>query len=164
MKIDSDKIWRRSLKDKAFIKASTMRMSDIKEAPAEAVFNKREIAEAKVALISTAGVVLKSELDYDTKHGDPTFRVIPKNSDYGDIKISHEHYDSTEAKKDLNVIFPLNILKELKAEGFIGEVASNHFGMMGFIPQVDELVNITAPKIGQLLLDDHVDIAILSPG
>lgn len=125
---------------------------------------KKQLSKSKVALITTAGVLLKSQEKFNTKDGDPTFRLIPSNVDINDLTISHGHYDQSEAEKDVNCVFPIERLSELKEEGFIGEIATNHFGFMGYIPNPKFLVEEFAPQAAKLLVQDNVDIAIISPG
>lgn len=124
----------------------------------------KTLDEARVAFITTAGVRLKTDPPFETKKGDPTFRIIPGDVDYGDLTVNHEHYDIRDALEDINLVFPLDILRQFAREGKIGEVAPHHFGLMGYIPQVKKLMNKTAPAIADQLQEDQVDIVLLSPG
>lgn len=124
---------------------------------------KKGLKDSKVAFITTAGVHLKSDLPFNVK-GDHTFRIIPGDVNYHSLTITHDHYDTKEALKDINCVFPLEILRNLAAEGIIKEVAPHHFGLMGYIPNVDLLINEIAPQIADILVEDGVDIALLSPG
>ena len=78
--------------------------------------------------------------------------------------MNHDHYDTSFAEEDINLVFPLEILRAFAEEGIIGEVAPHHIGLMGYIPQVKVLVNKTAPAIADLMVEDGVDIVLLSPG
>lgn len=135
----------------------------IDEAPTIAKLTK-PISEARVAFITTAGIHLKTDPPFDTKNGDPTYRMVPGDVSFADLTISHEHYDTTEARKDMNVVFPLEVLREFANEGIIKDVAPRNFGLMGYIPQVEELMHQSAPEIADQLVADNVDIVLLSPG
>lgn len=124
---------------------------------------KRDLKDSKVAFITTAGVHLKEDKPFNTK-GDHTFRQIPGNVDYNDLTITHDHYDKKDALKDINCVFPLEILRDFEEEGIIGSVAPRNFGLMGYIPKVELLINESAPEIADMLMKDGVDIALLSPG
>lgn len=124
----------------------------------------KDLSNAKVALITTAGVHLAKQKPFDTENGDYTFRVIPDETPLKELTISHGHYDKTFALKDINCVFPIARLHELKVEGVIGSLATYHIGIMGYIPQVEQLNTISAPAIVKLLKEDQVDIAIISPG
>lgn len=122
------------------------------------------LTDSRVAFITTAGVRLKSDPAFECKKGDPSYRIIPNDVNYSDLVVNHEHYDTKDAQKDINLVFPLEILRELEKEGVIGSLSAKHFGLMGYIPQVGVLMKRTAPEIADQLVDLGVDIALLSPG
>ena len=97
--------------------------------------------------------------------GDPTFREIPGNADPKVLEITHDYYDHTDADRDVNVVFPVERVLELKNTGEIGDVNHRHFSFMGHIkdPYISTLLNDTAPKVASALKTDGVDIAILTP-
>lgn len=120
--------------------------------------------EAVFALITTAGVHLKTQPVFDVDAGDPTVRFIPASVEEEDLMISHTHFDRSDADRDVNCVFPLFRLKELALEGIIGEVARTHYGLMGFIPDTIPLIEATIPLILKQLKEDKVDAVILNPG
>lgn len=124
---------------------------------------KKSLSQSRVAFITTAGVHLKDQKPFDIG-GDHTFRIIDGDIDFNKLTITHTHYDTSDAMKDINCVFPLERLRELESEGYIGSVSQRHFGLMGYIPDVKSLTHISAPQIADILLEDKVDIAILSPG
>jgi D-proline reductase (dithiol) PrdB len=95
---------------------------------------KRSLAEATVALITTGGVHLCSDKPFILK---------------------------SDAARDLNLIFPLERLLELEAQGIIGHVAEIHYGF-GFTDNPRELLS-PGHKIGTLLAQDNVDLILLVP-
>lgn len=120
--------------------------------------------EAVFALITTAGVHLKTQPIFDVEAGDTSLRYIPADVSKDELMISHTHFDRTDADKDINCVFPLTRLKELVAEGLIGGVAPTHYGLMGYIPNTEPLVDETIPLILKRLKDEAVDAVILNPG
>ena len=125
---------------------------------------KKGTSDSIIALISTAGVLLKTQEVFNVVDGDPTVRFIPSTSVEDDLMISHEHFDRSDADQDVNCVFPLTRLKELADEGVIGGVANTHYGLMGYIPDTVPLIEETIPKIIQQLITDRVDAVILNPG
>jgi D-proline reductase (dithiol) PrdB len=123
-----------------------------------------DLTRARVALITTAGVHLKNQSIFDVEAGDSSYRAIPDNTVLTDLMISHTHYDRTDADQDINCVFPLDRLHELKEEGVIGSTASTHFGFMGYIPKTEKLTERVIPEVVKLLKADEVDIVVLSPG
>jgi D-proline reductase (dithiol) PrdB len=127
----------------------------------------KELEDAKVALVTTAGVHLRSQPPYDMqdKQGDPTFRQIPSTTSADDLMITHNYYDHSDADQDINVVFPLDSLRELESEGMIGGVAPRHFLFMGHIlgHHIDALINQIGPEVAGMLKADGVDAVFLTP-
>jgi D-proline reductase (dithiol) PrdB len=121
-------------------------------------------SEAKFALITTAGVHLKTQPVFDVDAGDHSVRFIPKTVHEEELMISHTHFDRNDADRDVNCVFPLFRLKELSAEGLIGNVAETHYGLMGYIPNTVALVEVSIPLIVNKLIEEKVDAVILNPG
>ena len=153
---------KRSFKEKIIAKGAERMVMTIDEAPANVTLEK-PLEQCKVAFITTSGPHLKTDPPFNVK-GDHTYRMIPGASQPSDIMITHDHYNHKPADQDLNCVFPLALLKDLAQEGVIGEVGPRHFGLMGYIPRTDLLMNETAPAIARQLKEDGVDLALLSPG
>ena len=128
---------------------------------------KNPLAQCRVALITTAGVHLRWQPPFDMNDpdGDATFREIPANVDPDDLTITHKYYDHRDADRDLNIVFPLEHLRDLVNRGILGASAPRHFGFMGHIdgPHIDELNRRSADAVAAKLHDDQVDFALLTP-
>ncbi len=137
-----------------------------------------DLNEARVALVSTAGVYAKGqkpfkispeEVDgefrrFKFRHrGDPSFRVISSEADLADLCVAHPHLDSTAAEEDINVVFPLGRLKQLENESFVGSVAEKHLSFMGYLPDPTAL-EPHLPQVMELLQQDDVSLVVLTPG
>jgi D-proline reductase (dithiol) PrdB len=120
----------------------------------------KPLSESKVVLISTGGVHLESDRPFNL-NGDPTFRVIPKGTEPADIAISHQAYDRTDALRDINLVFPIERLRELEAEHVIGSLAEEHFGF-GLMPSAKRLMP-SIKEVAQRISDGGVDLALLVP-
>jgi hypothetical protein len=121
---------------------------------------RRPLAEATVAIITTSGVHLRQDKPF-ILNSDASFRIIPRTATAADLTITHQAYDRTDALRDINLVFPLQRLRELEAEGVIGRVADEHFGF-GLNGSAQELL---APgrEVGRRLARAHVDLALLVP-
>ena len=123
--------------------------------------------ECRIALVTTAGVHLRSQTPFDMedKEGDPTFRVIPSQTPPEDLTITHNYYDHLDADQDINVVFPLQSLDELEAEGLVGGTGPRHFSFMGHIAgrQIETLVNQTGPEVARMLKEEGADAVFLTP-
>jgi D-proline reductase (dithiol) PrdB len=125
------------------------------------------IERCRVALVTTAGVHLKSDRPFDMRDpaGDPSFRIVPADPAPGQWSITHNYYDHADADQDLNVVLPLERLRELAGLGEIGAVNARHFSFMGHIlpPHIRTLMQVTAPQVADLLKQDRVDAVLLTP-
>ncbi len=125
---------------------------------------KKPANESVIALVTTSGVHLKTQEVFDVDAGDHTIRFLPADLSEEDLMISHTHYDRTDADQDINCVFPLTRLKELVAEGIIGNVAPTNYGLMGYIPDTNPLIEESIPMIIKRLKEEKVDAVILNPG
>ncbi|MEE9256752.1 MAG: glycine/sarcosine/betaine reductase selenoprotein B family protein [bacterium] len=127
----------------------------------------KPLAECRVAIVTTAGVHLKDQPPFDMKNpnGDPTFREIPDDAPRDQLTITHNYYDHRSADRDINVVFPLDRLSDLAAEGRIAGRAAAHLGFMGHIdgPLVERLINETAPEAARRLIAAGADCVVLTP-
>ena len=126
---------------------------------------KKDLDKCKIALVTTAGVHLKNQPPFDLLNpkGDYSYRVLPKLIRPEDYIISHSHYDHKDAERNLNIVLPLDRLAELEEEGIIGEVAENHYSFMGHIHDTDSLIKKSSKEIAEKLLEEGVDVVILTP-
>lgn len=127
----------------------------------------RPLSEATVALVSTAGFVMPGQEPFDGKArgGDSTYRLIPGDADPATLVDTHrsESFDHTAIRRDPNLAFPLDRIREMESAGRIGAVARRHLSFMGAITAPGRLIRDTAPEAARALVDDGVEAAILVP-
>ena len=128
----------------------------------------KPLVECKVSLVTTAGIHHKTQPPFDMTDptGDPSFRTIDVSHPLSDLVITHDYYDHTDAERDINIVFPIERLWELKREKVIGEVAKFHYGFMGHITDkhIQTLINEKAPDVAHRMKADKIDIVVLTPG
>lgn len=124
----------------------------------------KPVQESKFALITTAGVHLKTDEIFDVDAGDSSVRLIPSESEENELMISHTHYDREDADKDINCVLPITRLREMAEKGEIGGIAETYYGLMGYIPETTNLREETIPFMIKRLKEEKVDAVILSPG
>ena len=78
----------------------------------------KPLSEARVALVTSAGISLKSDPPFDMEReklepdwGDPTFRVIPKETTAGDVNVNHLHINTSFILEDLDVMLEITVLE-----------------------------------------------------
>ena len=152
-----------SLATRAFLKVYPWRRID----PIPWTPLRKPLAEAKVAIVTTAGLVMQDQepFDDDVKGGDYSFRVIPHDADVASLIDTHrsETFDHSGIQSDPNLAFPLDRLHELARDGRIGSVSERHLSFMGSITAPARLMRDSAPAAAQLLVEDGVDVALLVP-
>jgi len=131
----------------------------------------KPLAQAKVALHSTAGISMKGDAPFDMEmerrnplRGDPSFRRLRADATSETIEVNHLHIATGYIERDLNVALPLDRLRELVEQGVVGSMAETHYSTMGFQGNdVSQLESETAPAIAAAMQSEEVDLAILAP-
>ena len=128
---------------------------------------KRPLAQSRVALITSAGLVAPGDEPFDesVRGGDYSYRVIPNDVDVQSLAEHHrsESFDHSGIEADKNMGFPLDRLREMEAEGIIGELAPRHLSFMGSLTATGRLTRDTAPEAVELMVQDGVEVAFLVP-
>jgi D-proline reductase (dithiol) PrdB len=124
---------------------------------------RRPLSEATLAIVTSAGIHCRGDRPFGRE--DPTYRIIPSEVDGSELLQSHSSlaFDKTAFIRDVNVVFPLDRLAELVAEGRIGRVGPRHYSLMGALPDVSRVRDETAPALAARLVDDAVDSVLLPP-
>ena len=126
----------------------------------------RQLSRSTIAIVTAGGVHLKDQVPFNIgdELGDLTYREIPQNVDSSDLMVSHHHYDHSDADEDINVVFPIDVLRDLQAEGFIGDVAKKHIGY-GYSQQLKAIYEGTAREIANDIdKTSRADAVILTGG
>jgi len=119
------------------------------------------LRERRVAIVTTSGVHARGDRPFDIGAAD--YRVIPGDTPAGDLLMSHVsvNFDRSGFQEDLNVVFPLERLRELRAEGVIGSISDFHYSFMGAAPI--RALEPKARELAALLKKDRVDAVLLTP-
>ncbi len=120
---------------------------------------------ARLTFVSSAGVQPKGTMPFDVVHpvGDYSFRRVPSSSATADLEIHQLKYPTAGAHRDLNVIFPIERLQELAAEGVIGGLTPNFFSFIGYNMDPERLERTLAEEIAAAVVADGAEAALLSP-
>ena len=127
----------------------------------------RELSKANIAIVTAGGVHLREQEGFNISDelGDLTFRVIPEDVEASQLMVTHHHYDHSDADEDINVVFPVDVLRDLEAENFIGGLARKHIGYMGYTMQLKAMYEGTAPEIAnEIDKGSRADAVVLTGG
>jgi D-proline reductase (dithiol) PrdB len=120
------------------------------------------LEQARVAIVTTAGLTGPDGGTWTVGQG---FVVHPDGR--RDFQLAHAsaNFDRSGFAADINVVYPIDRLHEMEAEGHIGSVASQHISFMGAQPDhvLETLRLDTGPAAAKVLLDDGVDVVVLTP-
>ena len=116
-----------------------------------------------VALVSSTGVYLEGQEAF-AEAGDESYRVIPGDAETSLLRFKHGHFDTTNAERDPNSVFPLDRLRELAAEGFIQRVSNKHIGFKGYSPDLKAQYEKLAPAVAAEIERSQADAVVLTGG
>ena len=121
----------------------------------------KALPESRIALISTAGIERRGDRPYPFFSGE--FRLIPTDVDPSELVMSHlsPNFDRTGFQQDVNVVVPIERMRELEAEGFVGSVAKFHYAFMGGSRPQDMEPHVS--ELAGLLRGDEVDTVLMCP-
>ncbi|MGO8950346.1 MAG: glycine/sarcosine/betaine reductase selenoprotein B family protein [Ktedonobacterales bacterium] len=125
----------------------------------------RPLSESRLTFISTSGVQPKGTLPFDVVHpiGDFSFRRVPSMATSEELEIHQLKYPTSGARRDLNVIFPIERLQELAAEGVIGGLTPHFFTFIGYNMDPERFERTLAEEIADAVVADGADIALAAP-
>lgn len=154
-----------SLTTRLFLKAYPFQRYALEPVPCAPL--RVPLSAARVALVTTAGLRMAQQADFDfsNKKGDATYREISNDVVVTTLVESHrsQSFDHSGIEADANLAFPLDRLRELQAQGVIGELNHRHFSFMGSIVGPRLLIEKTAPQVAAMLRADGVKVALLTP-
>ena len=120
------------------------------------------LSERRLAIVTTAGLQVRSDAPFPFSSAE--YRVIPGDVEAKDLVMSHTsvNFDRTGFQNDANVVFPIDRLRELEAEGVIGSLANYHYAFNGaYMDPAD--YKEKAREVAALLKGDNVDAVLLVP-
>lgn len=118
----------------------------------------KDLSKAKIALVTSGGIVPK---------GNPDRIEASSASKYGEYSIdnigetAHGGYDPVYANQNPNRVLPVDVVKDLKAEGVIGDIYPYYYTTVGNGTSVANS-NQFATEFAQKLLSAGVDAVILT--
>lgn len=130
--------------------------------------NRMTLDQMTIALLTTNGVHRKDQLPFSDQRSiaDLSYRMIGKDAAANDLTLTHaatlERFDPRDAKKDINVVFPIDRLRELAAEGVLGGVARCHYSLMGYMMRYNPLREHTLTELIKKIIRSDTDAVLLT--
>jgi D-proline reductase (dithiol) PrdB len=119
------------------------------------------LSQRRIAILSSAALIRRGEQPF--AFGSPECRFLSADTPAADLLISHVsiNFDRAGFQRDVNVVYPLDRLRELAASGVIGGVADTHYTVMGASDPA--LMTESAAQIAGQLRQERIDSVLLSP-
>jgi D-proline reductase (dithiol) PrdB len=119
------------------------------------------LAQRRLAIVSSAALIRRGEQPFH--FGSAECRFVPASMPSSDILMSHVsiNFDRAGFQRDLNVVYPVDRLRELATEGVIGGMAETNFTVMGSTDPAG--MTGTADQIAGQLRQERIDSVLLSP-
>ena len=95
--------------------------------------------------------------------GDPSWRRLDRDVTEESIAANHLHIETSYLLEDLDVCFPVPLLRRLQREKVVGNVAPNHYSIMGFQGSDLRRIRPSCVAIADAMVNDDVDLALLVP-
>ena len=121
----------------------------------------KPLAECTVAIVTSASLHHRDQPDF--AGGDTTYRVL--DGSRHDLMLGHwsPNFDATGFAVDTNVVFPIDRLRELAADGRIGRVADHHLSYAGNQFDLSTIRLDSGPAGAAFLRAEGVDVVLLTP-
>ena len=120
-----------------------------------------KLSERRVAIVSSAALIHRGDKPFPFGSGE--YRAVPSTWATADILMSHVSitFDRAGFQRDINVVFPIDRLRDLAAEGVIGSVADTHYTVMGSTDPVAMVES--ADGMAAAMHAEKVNAVILAP-
>jgi D-proline reductase (dithiol) PrdB len=122
----------------------------------------RPLGECRVGVIASGGIYRAGQVAFHHRD-DTTVRIVGRDTPTAELRATHFAYDLADARADPNCVFPIDTLRDLAADGVIGELADELYTFMGGIYSTRKVEETVAPRLVDLVAGQHPDIVLLVP-
>ena len=122
---------------------------------------KRDLKDCRIALVSTSGAYVEGMQPFTDN--DLSFRFVPSETDTKTIRFVPGHFDTSKGAEDANIMFPLDLLRELVTNGEIGKLAEHHISM-GLTTELRKLKEVVSWEIADAVMKLRPGVVVLTGG
>lgn len=123
---------------------------------------RKPLRESRLALLGSGGIYEHGQTAFHFKD-DLSFRIVDTTRGTDSLRATHFAYDLTDARRDPNVVFPIDPLQRLVEQGELGELSPRAYAFMGGIYSSRKVEEVLAPALVEHVVNDEVDVALLVP-
>lgn len=119
------------------------------------------LAHRRIAILTSAALVRRGDKPFPFGSGE--CRFLSADIPTGDLLVSHVsiNFDRSGWQRDVNVVYPIDRLRELAAAGVIGGVAETHYSVMGSTDPA--AMEEALDQITGQLRQERIDSVLLTP-
>jgi len=127
----------------------------------------KPLAESKLGLVVHACMTMPEQPPFHAElpDNDPSIRIVPSDIDPRVLVNTYpgQGFDHAGLQEDPNLLIPLDRLREMVADGEIGELGSRVVSLCGHLTKPKVLIEETAPEIARIFVEDGIEVALLVP-
>ncbi len=125
----------------------------------------KPLSQSTVSMLTSGGISHCTMPGFDPMaRNDHRLDEVDQSVTTSDFEINDSYYNHDDADRDLNCVFPIDRLKEMAADGTIGNIAPRFWsGFMGRIYNRTKLIEESVPAFIEKLREDAVDILVAAP-
>jgi D-proline reductase (dithiol) PrdB len=115
----------------------------------------------RIAILTSAALIRRGDKPFAFGSGE--VRFIPGDTEPNDLLLSHVsiNFDRAGWQRDINVVFPIDRLRDLAAAGEIAGVADTHYTVMGSTDPA--AMDAAVDQIAGQLKQERIDSVLLTP-
>lgn len=121
---------------------------------------RRDLALSRAVLVSTSGVRLRDSAPFE---GAAEVREVSTYARSDDVTFDYHGFDSRDATADLNVVAPVDRLKDLVDRGVLGGVTEAFLSFFGRCARLDDLKSAAQAAAKRVREAHGADVAIVVP-
>jgi D-proline reductase (dithiol) PrdB len=120
-----------------------------------------KLAKRRIAILTSAALISRGDKPFPFGSGECRFLLADLPAK--DLLLSHVsiNFDRTGWQRDINVVYPIDRLRELAADGEIGGVAQTHYTVMGSTDPA--AMEQAVDQIEGQLRQERIDSVLLTP-
>jgi D-proline reductase (dithiol) PrdB len=119
------------------------------------------LAQRRIAILTSAAIIRRGDKPFPFGSGEARF--IAADTPTGDLLISHVsiNFDRSGWQRDVNVVYPVDRLRDLVASGEIAGIAPTNYTVMGSTDPA--AMEDAVDQIAGQLKQERIDSVLLTP-
>lgn len=122
----------------------------------------KPLDQVRLGVISSGGVYRVGQKAFHFRD-DISYRRVPLDAPTSELRASHFAYDTSDARRDPNVVLPVRALQRAVSQRRLGSLADAAFTFVGGIYSARRCREILAPRLLTEVTQQQCDAVLLVP-